>query len=136
VSEQAERLFVEYMENNEKNNNNKIENQQAQHIVREMVDLLDGLSNIISDTVESIAERADEVEHLRSDIKLLLDDLKTLQSRLTPPKRDKLDPLIDRLEGVYRELGTAVWTMDCAREALMEDTDLLDILERSVESCD
>ncbi len=124
-----------YMENHEKNESNKIENQQAQHIVREMVDLLDGLSNIISDTTESIAERADEVEQLRSDIKSLLDDLKTLQSRLAPPKRDKLDPLIDRLEGVYGELGTAVWTMDCAREALTEEADLSEILEQPIDGC-
>jgi len=125
-----------YVENSEKNENNKIENQQAQHIVRKMVDILDGLSNVISDTAESIAERADEMEQLRSDIRSLLDDLKTLQSRIAPPKRDKLDPLIDRLESLYGELGTAVWTMDCAREALMEEADLSEILERSVDSYD
>jgi len=124
-----------YMENPEKNENNRIESQQAQHIVHEMVDLLDDLSNIISDTVESIAERADEVEQLRGDIKSLLDDLKTLQSRLAPAKKDRLDPLIDRLEGVYAELGTAVWTMDCAREALTEDADLSEVLERSIDTC-
>ena len=135
VSERAERLFVEYMENPEKNENNKIENQQIQHIGREMADILDDLNDRIGDTAENIADRADDLEQLRSDIKPLLDDLKILQSRIAPQKRDKLDPLIDRLEGVYGELGTAVWAMDCARETLTEDADLSEILERPVDSC-
>jgi len=118
------------------NENDKIENQQKQRIGREMADILDGLSDRISETVENIAERADEVEQLRGDIKSLLDDLKRLQSRLAPPKSDTLNPLIDQLEGIYRELGTAVWTMDCAREGLSEDADLSEILEHPIESCD
>jgi len=135
VSEGTERLVVEYMENPEKNENNRIENQQTQHIGREMADIMDDLSDRISDTAENIAERADDVEQLRSDIKPLLDDLKILQSRIAQPKRDTLNPLIDQLEGIYRELGTAVWAMDCARETLTEETDLSEILQRSTDSC-
>lgn len=108
----------------------------AEHAGDETADLLDGLSNRISDTVESIAELADEVEELSSEIKSLLDDLRTLQSRIGPPARDKLDPLIDQLEGVYRELETAVWTMDCATEGLPEDTDLSAIFEQPIDSVD
>lgn len=102
----------------------------------EMADLLDGLSNRISDTVESIAELADEVEEISSEIKSLLDDLRIVQNRMGQPARDKLDPLIDQLEGVYRELETAVWTMDCATEGLPEETDLSEIFEQPIDSAD
>lgn len=115
---------------------NEIGGQHAEHAGDELADLLDGLSNRISDTVESIAELADEVEELSGEIKSLLDDLRIVQSRIGQPTRDNLDPLIDQLEGVYRELETAVWTMDCATEGLPEDTDLSVIFEQPIDSVD
>jgi len=105
--------------------------QQAEDVVDETVAFLDSLSNRTSDTAESIAELADEMEELSSEIRWLLDDLRTLQSRLAPPARGRLEPLIDQLEGIHRGLQTAVWTMDCAGEGLPEDADLVQILEDS-----
>ncbi|UCC96723.1 MAG: hypothetical protein JSW66_12865 [Phycisphaerales bacterium] len=115
---------------------NQIGEPHAGHVGNELADLLDGLSNRISDTVESIAELADEVEELSSEIKSLLDDLRIVQSRIGQHARDKLDPLIDQLEGVYRELETAVWTMDCVTEGLPEDTDLSEIVKQTIDSVD
>lgn len=115
---------------------NEIRNQQAEDFVDETEDLLDSLSNRTSDTAESLAGLVDEMEELSSETKSLLDDLRILQSRLGQPARDRLDPLIDQLEGVHQGLETAVWTMDCAREGLPEDTDLLEILEHPIDSFD
>jgi len=113
-----------------------IANQQPEYLVDDTVEFLYDLSNRTSDTAESIADLADEMEELGCEIKSLLDDLRTLQSKIAQPDRDKLDPLIDKLEGIYRDLGTAVWTMDCASEGLPEDTDLLEILEQPIDSFD
>ena len=114
----------------------EVPSQQAEDVVDETVDLLDSLSNRTSDTSESIAELADEMEELRNEIKWLLDDLRTLQGSVAQPARDRLDPLIDQLEVVHRAIETSVWTLDCAREGLPEDADLLEILEQPVESVD
>lgn len=118
------------------NEYNHIEDPHAGRIGDEMAELLDGLSNRISDTVENIAELADEVEEISSEIKSLLDDLRIVQSKIGQPARDNLDPLIDQLEGVYRELETAVWTMDCATEGLPEETDLSEIFKQPIDSFD
>ncbi len=114
----------------------EVRNQQAEDAVDQTADLLDGLNNRTSDTAESIAELADEMEELSNETKSLLDDLRTLQSRLGRSARDRLDPFIDQLEGVHKELETAVWTMDCAREGMPEGTDLLKILEQPIDSLD
>jgi hypothetical protein len=114
----------------------KIGNHPAEDLVDETMDLLNSLSNRTGDTAESIAELADEMEELCCEIKSLLDDLRTLQSRIAQPNRKRLDSLIDQLEGVYRGLETAVWTMDCTREGLPEDTDLLEILGLPIGSFD
>lgn len=104
-------------------------NQQAEGFIDETMDLLDSLSNRTSDTAESIVGLTDEMEELSSEVKSLLDDLRTLQSRVGQPAKDRLDPLIDQLEAVYGGLETAIWTMDCATKGLPQDTELLGILE-------
>jgi ABC-type transporter Mla subunit MlaD len=113
-----------------------INDEQVRDISEAAEDLLDGMSDRITDTIENIAELADDVEELSSEIKSLLDDLRAVQSRIEPRNRDKLEPLIDQLEGVYKELETAVWTMDCATEGLPEDIDLLDMLEKPTDGVD
>jgi ABC-type transporter Mla subunit MlaD len=115
---------------------NEIGNRQAERATDEVAGLLADLSNRIGDTVESIAELADDVDERRSEIKLLLDDLRALQSKIAHPKRNRLGSLIDRLEGIYRELEAAGWTMDCATEGLPEEIDLLEILEQPIDGFD
>ena len=39
-------------------------------------------------------------------------------------KKDKLESLIDRLEGISKELQGTLWTMDFASEDLLENADL------------
>ena len=109
--------------------NDTISDEQVRDVTDEAVDLLDDMSDRITETVESIAGLADEAEELSSEIKSLLDDLRILQSKVEKKNREKLEPLVDQLEGVYKELETAVWTMDCATEGLPEDIDLLQMFE-------
>jgi archaellum component FlaC len=116
--------------------NDIINDEQVENLSDQVENLLDGMSDRITDTVESIAEIADEVEELSSEIKSLLDDLRIVQSRIEQKNRDKLEPLIDQLEGVYKELETAVWTMDCATEGLPEDIDLLELFGESSDGPD
>ena len=116
--------------------NNIINDEQIENMSDEVENLLDSLSDRITDTVESIAELADEVEELSREIKSLLDDLRTVQSRIEQKNRDKLEPLIDQLEGVHKELETAVWTMDCATEGLPEDIDLLGMFDGPADAFD
>ena len=113
-----------------------INDKQVRNISDEAESLLDDMSDRITDTIENIAELADEVEELSNEIKSLLDDLRSVQSRIEPKNRDRLEPLIDQLEGVYKELETAVWTMDCATEGLPEDIDLLEMFEKPADGLD
>lgn len=121
--------FVLEGKESEMSENDIINDERVESMSDEVGDLLDGMSDRITDTVESIAALADEAEELSSEIKSLLDDLRTVQSRIEQKNRDKLEPLIEQLEGVYKELETAVWTMDCATEGLPEDIDLLEMFE-------
>ncbi|MGD8499372.1 MAG: hypothetical protein PVJ86_01920 [Phycisphaerales bacterium] len=105
----------------------KIKDEQEERSSDELEDLLDGMSERISDTVESIADLGDEVEELNSEIESLLKDLRTIQSKIGQEDKDKLEPLIDQLEGVSRQLQNALWTMDFTSEDLLDDTDLWEI---------
>ncbi len=112
----------------------RINHQQAEHAGDEVGDLLDGIGDRIDETVESIAELAEAAEELNGEITSLLDDLRIIQSKAEPENRDKLEPLLDQLESVSRELQTAQWTMDFTSEDLLEDTDLEEIFEQQTDS--
>lgn len=112
----------------------RINHEQAEHVGSEIGDLLDGIGDRIDETVESIADLAEAVEGLNGEITSLLDDLRIIQSKVEPENRDKLEPLIDQLEGVSRELQTAQWTMDCTSEDFLEDTDFEEIFEQQIDS--
>jgi archaellum component FlaC len=112
----------------------RINHQQAEHANDEINDLLDGIGDRIDETVESIADLAEAVEGLNGEITSLLDDLRIIQNKVEPEYRDKLEPLIDQLESVSRELQTAQWTMDCTSEDFLEDTDLEELFEQQIDS--
>ncbi|TKJ39219.1 MAG: hypothetical protein CEE38_00235 [Planctomycetes bacterium B3_Pla] len=112
----------------------RINHQQAEHAGDEVSDLLDGIGDRIDETVESIADLAEAVEGVNGEITSLLDDLRIIQSKIEPKNRDKLEPLIDQLEGVSRELQTAQWTMDCTSEDFLEDTNFEELFEQQTDS--
>jgi len=114
----------------------KVQDEQAGYLSNETENLLDGMSDRIDRTMEDIAEMADEIEDLSNEIKSVLDDLRTVQSRTGPQGGEKLEPLVDRLEGVSRELENAVWTMDSVKEGLPENIDVSQILQQPVDSSD
>ncbi|MHC4072861.1 MAG: hypothetical protein ACYSWW_05150 [Planctomycetota bacterium] len=112
----------------------RINHQQAEHAGDEVGDLLDGMGDRIDETVENIADLAEAAEELNGEITSLLDDLRIIQSKVEPKNRDKLEPLIDQLEGVSRDLQTAQWTMDCTSEDFLEDIDLEELFEQQIDN--
>ena len=101
-----------------------IRDEQVKHTGGEIENLLDGVSDRIIEAVDDISDLADGVEELGDEIKSLLDDLKDIQSKTGQEKKDKLESLIDQLEGVSKELQNTLWTMDFASEDLLENADL------------
>ncbi|MHC4425195.1 MAG: hypothetical protein ACYSYV_03760 [Planctomycetota bacterium] len=114
----------------------RTEDEQVEHASDELEDLLDGMGERITDTVESIADLGDEVEELNGEIESLLKDLRTVQSKIGQKDKDKLEPLIDQLETVSKQLQNALWTMDFTSEDLLDDTELWEIFEWQVDSPD
>lgn len=109
-------------------------NHQQQEHDDEINDLLDGMGDRIEETAENIAELAEAAEELNGEINSLLEDLRIIQSKVEPEKRDKLEPLIDQLESVSRELQTAQWTMEFTSEDLLKDTDLDEFFEQQIDN--
>ena len=101
-----------------------IKNQQVEHTDGEIENLLDDVSDRLNDAVDDISDLADGVEELDDEIKSLLDDLRAVQGKTGQEKKDKLEFLIDQLEGVSKELQNTLWTMDFASEDLLENADL------------
>lgn len=101
-----------------------IRDQQIEHAGGEIEDLLEGVSDRLNDAVDDMSDLADGVEELGDEIQSLLDDLRTVQSITGEEKKEKLESLIDQLEGVSKELQSTLWTMDFASEDLLENTDL------------
>ena len=101
-----------------------IKDEQVEHAGGEIEKLLDGMSDRLNETVDDITDLADGVEELSDEIKSLLDDLRAVQSKTGQGKKDKLESLIDQLEGVSKELQNTLWTMDFASEDLLENADL------------
>jgi len=116
--------------------NDEIKDEQVERVSDEAESLLDGMSDRINQTMENFGEIADDIEEFSSEIKSLLDDLRTIQSSLEQQNREKLEPLVDQLEGVSKELENAVWTMDCVKEGLPEDIDISQILRQPIDSPD
>ncbi|MHC4325855.1 MAG: hypothetical protein ACYSUX_16415 [Planctomycetota bacterium] len=113
--------------------NYSIKDEQVGHTDSKIEFLLDGMSDRIADTVENIADLADEVEELSGEIKSLLDDLRALQREAEQANKDKIEPLIDQLEGVSKELQNTLWTMDFATEDLLEGMDIEQIFDQQNE---
>jgi len=101
-----------------------INDQQVEHAGGEFENLLDSMSDRLNDTADDISDLADGVEELGDEIHSLLDDLRTVQSMTGEKKKDKLESLIDQLEGVSKELQNTLWTMDFASEDLLDNADL------------
>lgn len=101
-----------------------INDQQVKHPGGEIENLLDDVSDRLNDAVDDISDLADGVEELDDEIKSLLEDLRSVQDKTGQEKKDKLEYLIDQLEGVSKELQSTLWTMDFASEDLLENTDL------------
>ncbi len=101
-----------------------IEDEQVEHASGETENLLDGMSDRLNEAVYNISDLADGVEELSDEIKSLLDDLRAVQGKTEEGKKDKLESLIDQLEGVSKELQSTLWTMDFASEDLLENADL------------
>jgi ABC-type transporter Mla subunit MlaD len=103
---------------------NTIKDEQVEHAGGEIENLLDGMGDRLNEAVDDISDLADGVEELGNEIKSLLDDLRAAQSKTGEEKKDKLESLIDQLEGVSKELQSTLWTMDFASEDLLENADL------------
>ena len=116
--------------------NERVNDEPVLYYNNETESLLDGMSDRIDRTMEDIAEMADEIEELSSEIKSVLEELRMVQGRTGPQCGDRLEPLVDQLEGVSRELENAVWTMDCVKEGLPEDIDVAEILQQPVDCTD
>ena len=101
-----------------------IQDQQTEHAGGEIEGLLDDVSERLSGAVDDMSDLADGVEELGDQIELLLDDLRSVQSKTGDKKKEKLESLIDQLEGVSKELQSTLWTMDFASEDLQENVDL------------
>ena len=101
-----------------------IKDEQLKHTGGEVEYLLDGVSDRLNDAVDDMSDLADGVEELSDEVKSLLDDLRTIQSKTGQEKKDKLESLIDQLEGVSKELQSTLWTMDFASEDLLDNADL------------
>jgi archaellum component FlaC len=116
--------------------NDRITDERTEYASDDLEDALDEMSDRINDSVESIAELADDIEEIGAEVKSLLDDLRTLQTRIRQQDKEKLDPLIEQMEGVSKELENAVWTMDCATECLPEEIDVAEILQQPMDCPD
>lgn len=101
-----------------------IKDERVEHAGGEIENLLDGMSDRLNEAVDDISDLADGVEELSDEIKSLLDDLRAAQAKTGQEKKDKLESLIDQLEGVSKELQKTLWTMDFASEDLLENADL------------
>jgi len=101
-----------------------INDERVEHAGGEIENFLDDMSDRLNDAVDGISDLADGVEELSDEIKSLLEDLRAVQGKTGLEKKDKLESLIDRLEGVSKELQKTLWTMDFASEDLLEDADL------------
>jgi len=101
-----------------------IENKKVGHAGGKLEYLFNDISERISDTVENIADLADEVEELGDEIKSLLEDLRAAQSKTELQDNEKIESLIDQLEGVSKELQNALWAMDFASEDLLDDIEI------------
>lgn len=100
------------------------EDLKIEHADSEMEDLLDEVSDRISEAVDDITDLADGVEELSDEIKSLLGDLRAVHDKTGQEKKEKLESLIDQLEGVSKELQNTLWTMDFASEDLLENSDI------------
>jgi len=103
---------------------NTTEEERAEHAGGNIEGFLDGMSDRLNEAVDGISDLADGVEELGDDIKALLDDLRAVQGETGQEKKDKLESLINRLEGISKELQSTLWTMDFASEDLLENADL------------
>jgi len=101
-----------------------IRDQQVEHDGGEIGDILDDVSDRINDAVDDMSDLADGVEELGDEIKSLLEDIRAVQGKTGQEKKEKLESLIDQLEGISKELQSTVWTMDFASEDLLENADL------------
>jgi len=115
---------------------NVIRDEQARHVGDEAQSVFNDMSDRINQTMENFGDIADDIEEYSGEIKALLEDLRILQSSLELQNREKLEPLVDQLEGLSKELENAVWTMDCVKEVLPEDIDIAQILRQPVDSPD
>ena len=104
--------------------NDTIKNQQIDHTGGETEDLLDDVGDRLNDAVDDMSDLADGVEALSEEIQSLLDDLRIVQSITGEGKKEKLESLIDQLEGISKELQSTLWTMDFASEDLLANSDL------------
>ena len=101
-----------------------ISDERVEHAAGEIENILDGMSDRLNEAVDDISDLADGVEELGDEIKSLLDDLRAVQGKTGQENKDKLESLIDQLEGVSKELQKTLWTMDFASEDLLENADL------------
>ena len=101
-----------------------IEDERVENAGSEIENFFDGMSDRLNEAVDGISDLADGVEELSDDIKSLLEDLRAVQSKTGQEKKDKLESLIDQLEGVSKDLQKTLWTMDFASEDLLENADL------------
>ena len=101
-----------------------VKDEREGHAGSKVENLFNDMSGRISDMVENIADLADEIEELGDEIKALLSDLRAAQSKTEQQDNDKFESLIERLEGVSKELQNALWAMDFASEDLQDDMQL------------
>jgi methyl-accepting chemotaxis protein len=101
-----------------------IKDQQIEHTGSDIESLLYDLSDRLSVAADDISDLADGVEELGDEIQTLLEDIRTIQGKTDEGKKEKLESLIDQLEGISKELQSTLWTMDFASEDLLENSDL------------
>jgi ABC-type transporter Mla subunit MlaD len=105
------------------NENYTFREEKVEQAGTETEQFLDDMNDRLSDAGVEIAELTDGVEELSNEIKSLLDDLRAVHSKTPEEKKDKLESLIDQLEGVSAELQAALWAMRHASADLLENDD-------------
>jgi len=106
------------------NENYKIRKEKVEYADAETEIPPEGMSDRLNNVMYDIDELTDGAEELSDEIKSLLDDVRVVKNKTGEEKKDKLESLINQLEGVSKEFQITLWTIRLASVDFLENVDL------------